>query len=100
MQEYIKAFKSKEKLKNFNTLYELRDYGKDNWECALITYKQENFNSPYSELQRTYVIDSSCKYFDSTKISTSLFGNCLDEKDLGVRLDLYSWTVEKVYIVK
>ena len=39
-------------------------------------------------------------YFREGKISNSLFGDCLDGKDVGIRLDWYNWTIEKVAIEK
>ena len=74
-------------------------YDKEN-KYALITYSQSNFNKEYSELSRTYLVSSDNKYFQSGKISNSLFGSCIDGTDIGVRLDTYNWKIEKVIILE
>lgn len=74
-------------------------YDKEN-KYTLIIYSQSNFNKEYSELSRTYLISSNNKYFQSGKISNSLFGSCIDGTDIGVRLDTYNWKVEKVVILE
>lgn len=67
----------------------------------MITYKQENWKEVnYTEKQRTYRVSKENNYFREGKISNSLFGDCLDGKDVGIRLDWYNWTIEKVAIEK
>lgn len=68
------------------------------WEAALIIFAKDNWNIDYTEEERTYRVSVNSKYFQHDKIGTSLFGNCLDGKDNGVRLDLYNWKVEKIII--
>ena len=63
-----------------------------------IVYKQSNWNEQYSETSRTYVVRSDNKYFLPNMIGNSLFGNCLDGTDDGVRLDWYNWEIEYVHI--
>lgn len=86
------------------TLYELQ---KEFWDSeterkAVIVFTKESFKKDYTETERSYEVSSDCKYFKSGKISNSLYGNCLDGKDNGVRLDLYigngEWHVEKIYL--
>ena len=68
---------------------------------AIIVYKQSNFNSPYSEHDRSYRIDNlSGKAFFSGMSSNSIYGDCLDENDIGMQidtLDCYDWDIEKCY---
>ncbi len=72
-----------------------------NWSKAVIVFSNKNFKGQnYSKKERSYVISSEAKYFDSNMIGRSLFGDCLDGKDLGVRLDLYNWEVEDIEIIK
>jgi hypothetical protein len=88
----------------------LQDLGKNkNWEKAVIVFTEDSFEDSYTELERSYEVESDEKYFLPDMISNSLFGNCLDGKDNGVRLDIYmsipedqgrSWNVEYCYIVK
>ncbi|MEC2463454.1 hypothetical protein P9X10_00885 [Bacillus cereus] len=89
------------------TLNELRE--NDNWEKAVIVFKQESFSKEFTENQRSYEINRDSHYFKPDSISGSLFGNCLDGTDDGVRLDIYMkrlpeegkrWLVEYCYITK
>ena len=79
------------------------------WKEAVIVFAQESFNREFSEEARSYKISSDAKYFDADKIGKSLFGNCLDGTDDGVRLDWYMsippnegkrWKPEYCYIAK
>lgn len=81
------------------TLEELRN--SNNWEKAVIVFAKDSFNKEFSEESRSYMINSKANYFQWDKISKSLFGNCLDGTDDGVRLDLYmpKWKAEYCYIV-
>lgn len=87
------------------SIYDLK---KDtSWEKAVIVFTENSFKKEYSELERSYEVNKDCKYFDSSKIGNSLFGNCLDGKDKGVRLDWYMhpsesdrWKVEYCYIIE
>lgn len=65
---------------------------------GVIVYKQENFKTPYSENDRSYRVSNANRAFQAGKISRSLFGNCLDGKDIGVRLDWYNWKVDYCYM--
>ena len=73
----------------------------DDWNTARVIFKQENFNKPYSKEERTYEIDKEMsKYFDPEMIGSSIFGNCLDGRDLYVRLDIYdNWKIDEIVIV-
>ena len=71
---------------------------------AVVVFKQESFNTPYSEKSRSYSVTSECKYFKPNMGGNSLFGNCLDGSDNGVRLDWYMygdnpWQVEYCYLL-
>jgi hypothetical protein len=74
------------------------------WEEAVIVFTKDSFNREYSEIERSYQIHSTAKYFKPFANGNSLFGNCLDGKDNGVRLEHYmaseGWKVEYCYIVK
>lgn len=70
------------------------------WNKALITFKSDNWpDKDYTEVERTYRVSSRNKYFDSNMGGTSLFGDCLDGVDNGVRLDHYKWRVERIEII-
>lgn len=93
------------------TLEELEEKAHNKeWEKAVIVFKPESFDKEYSEQSRSYEVSSDANYFQSGKISSSLFGYCLDGTDQGVRLDLYMkalpednmgkrWLVDYCYIV-
>ena len=66
---------------------------------AVIVFKQESFSKPYSERSRSYAVCSETKYFKSNMGGNSLFGNCLDGSENGVRLDWYMRAEEKPWLV-
>lgn len=91
---------------SFDELRERKD-----WKKAVIVFSADSFDKTYTEQQRSYQITSDAKYFDESKAGKSLYGDCLDGKDLAVRLDLYMhslpedglgkrWTPEYCYIVE
>ena len=65
---------------------------------GVIVYKQSNFPKPYTEEERSYRVSSCNRCFQDGKIANSMFGDCLDGKDLGVRLDWYRWDVDFCYM--
>lgn len=65
---------------------------------AVIVYTPESFDKMYSEEERSYRVSNANRMFQEGKISNSLRGNCLDGKDMGVRLDWYMWEVEYCYM--
>ena len=79
---------------NISDLVDLQD----EFKYVDITYSQDNFKEQFTEHERTYRVSSENKYFDSSMIGTSMYGNCLDGSDNGVRLDLYKWRIEKIHV--
>lgn len=86
----------------FKELEERKD-----WEEAVIVFTKDSFDKDYTEEERSYKVSHSSNWFNGGKtISFALWGNCLDGKDLGVRLDWYlkngkdSWKVDYCYIIK
>ena len=74
-----------------------------NWKEAVVVFRADSFEKPFSELERSYKIYSGDKYFDGNMGGSSLYGYCLDGKDLGVRLDHYiysGWKPEFAYITE
>lgn len=89
------------------TLQELRD--NETWQEAVIVFTSDSYIKPYTEKERSYKIKRDNKYFNPLANGNSLFGNCLDGKDNGVRLDRYMilqpeegtrWNVDYCYITK
>lgn len=72
------------------------------WEQAVIVFSEDNWSGYFSEKERSYRIYSSAKYFDEKTNGNSLYGDCLDNDDLGVRLDKYihevGWIIENCYV--
>lgn len=64
---------------------------------GVIVYKACNWDFPYSETDRSYRVSNANRMFQPGKISNSLFGDCLDGRDVGVRLDWYNWEVDYCY---
>lgn len=70
---------------------------------AVAVIKEESFKRKYSLLQRSYQFTSDNKAFIPGQIGRSVFANCLDGTDMGVRLDYYipnSWQVDYCYLVE
>jgi hypothetical protein len=68
---------------------------------AVIT--EDSFDKQYSLTERSYEFSNDNKAFLPNQCSNSIFADCLDERDLGVRLDWYipkEWKVEYCYIVE
>lgn len=84
----------------------LSELTKDNFKKAVIVFTKDSFKRDYNEVQRSYEITSNNKCFDANLISSSLYGDCLDGTDIGVRLDIYmydvenKWAIERVYIIE
>jgi hypothetical protein len=77
----------------------------DSWKRAVIVFTKDSFTTEYTEEERSYYVSRESKYFNPNMNGNSLFGNCLDGKDNGVRLDNYmsgkdGWKVERCYIVE
>lgn len=74
---------------------------------GFIVFTEDSFTKPYSEEERTYIVSSDNKAFQPNKGGYSIYGNCLDGKDMCVRLERYmakekggkdGWKVETCYI--
>ena len=77
---------------------------------AFVTFTQDSFpGTEYTLPERTYWFTSKEKAFSADKGGYSIFGNCMDGSDMGVRLELYmadekggknGWKTENCGIVK
>jgi hypothetical protein len=73
---------------------------------GVVVFKEESWDRPYTEQQRSYRVSSDNKAFLPNQLGYSIFGDCLDDKDLGVRLDWYMrddkkpWKVDYCYLVE
>lgn len=75
---------------------------------ALIVFTADSFTQPFDRTQRTYIISSDNKAFRPNMSSTSIFGDCVDGLERGVRLSDYmasyqggkaGWKVETCYLL-
>lgn len=83
------------------------EYGSHNPLKAVIVFTEDSFTVPYTEKERSYKVSSNNKYWLPGFCSNSIFGDCLDGTDPGVRLDRYmfpvegeGWKVEYCYFVE
>lgn len=70
---------------------------------AVVVFKQGPwFNAEYTEEQRSYIFSSDNKYFISGMGGSSIYADCMDGTDRGVRLDWYlgKWEIDYCYIVE
>lgn len=87
---------------NHNKDKNLTQFGdKDNL-TGVIVFKASSFDKPYTETERSYKFRSDNKAFIGA-CGNSIFGDCLDGVDLGVRLDWYmregGWKIDYCYIL-
>jgi len=86
---------------------ELRKLGfEKQWRKAVIVFKPDAFLKSYSLEERSYEVLRKNHMFNKHSISDGLYGNCLDGRDLSVRLDRFmfaernAWPVDYCYIVE
>jgi len=90
-----------QRLEKFNADHGYRVKGNPECLYGVVVIKPESFTKEYTEIQRSYRISSDNKAFLPDQISNSIFSDCLDGQDLGVRLDWYlhdGWEVDYCYI--
>lgn len=72
---------------------------------GVVVFTKDSFSRPFTEKERSYQTDNDEKAFLPNQCSNSIFADCLDGKDLGVRLDWYMhgekpWKVEYCYLIE
>ena len=70
---------------------------------AVVVFTGKGMNrDDYTEVQRSYQFSNHNKAFLPNMISNSIFADCLDGTEHGVRLDWYihEWEVDYCYIVE
>ncbi|MDO5332203.1 MAG: hypothetical protein Q4E99_05935 [Bacillota bacterium] len=89
------------KMTEFNEKHGYKSKGTEKKLVARVVITEDSFDKPYTLDERTYEFTSDNKAF-LDMISNSIFANCIDGKDIGVRLDYYipdSWKVEYCYLM-
>lgn len=72
---------------------------------GVVVFTEDSFTKSFTEKERSYQFTSDNKAFLPNQMSNSIFADCLDEKDLGVRIDWYMhdekmpWKVEYCYLL-
>ena len=82
---------------------ENRSKGDSKYLEGVIVFTEDSFENPYTETERSYWVTNDNKAWIRGMSSNSIFGNCLDGKDLGVRLDWYmydGWKVDYCYLLE
>lgn len=91
---------------NFNEEHGYTTKGNKEQLKGVVVFREDSWNKPYTEVQRSYQFTSDNKAFLPNQSSNSIFADCLDGKDLGVRLDWYMhdpkmpWKVEYCYLLE
>lgn len=73
---------------------------------AVVVFTENSFPRPYTRVERSYKLSSDNKAFLPNQLGYSIFGDCLDGSDLGVRLDWYMrakekpWKVDYCYLLE
>lgn len=89
------------RMRDFNAARGYKTKGTPTHLTAVVVYTADSFTEPYTEKERSYEFTSDNKAFLPNQISNSIFADCLDGKDLGVRLDWYpEWKKEYCYFVE
>lgn len=69
---------------------------------GVIVFTEDSFDKPYTERERSYKISNEQNAFKHGKISNAIWADCLDGKDLDVRLDYYmgNWKIDYCYLLE
>ena len=93
----------------FNKDNNITSKGNDKKIKGVIVFTEDSFDKLYTLEERSYEVTSDNKAFISSMIGYSIYGNCLDGKDLGVRLEQYmaaekggkfGWKVDYCYMIE
>lgn len=96
-------------LRQFNKAHGITLQGQDGPSCTMaVVFTPDSFDKEYSLDARTYLIHNSSKAFLPNLGGYSMFSNCLDGTDDGVRLEQYvkeegrggTWKVDYCYIYR
>ena len=91
---------------DFNEKHGYKTKGTEKYLRGVVVFTEDSWNRSYTETQRSYELTSDNKAFLSGQSSNSIFADCLDGRDLGVRLDWYMhdervpWKVDYCYLLE
>lgn len=95
-----------EAMRNFNKEHGYTTKGNKEHLEGVVVFTEDSFSKPYTEKERSYQVSSDNKAFIPNQIGNSIFADCLDGSDWGVRLDWYMhdkenpWRVEYCYLLE
>ena len=72
-----------------------------NAQACVVVFNQSGFSKKFDERSRSYFVhrnNNAFKDFQSNHTSNSIYGDCLDCSEFGVRLDWYNWKIESVRV--
>lgn len=90
----------REKMWQFNEEHGVTAKGIGPTIYGVVVMTADSFNKPYTETERSYRCSNHNKAFIANQCSNSIFADCLDGTDDGVRLDWYiptDWKVDYCY---
>lgn len=73
----------------FNEEHGYKTKGNEKRLEGVVVFAEDSWDKPYTEIQRSYQFSSDNKAFLPDQLGNSIFADCLDGKDLGVRIDWY-----------
>ena len=79
--------------------YELPCFDSNDIKYYVIVFTKDSFEKEYSVESRSYAFSTDNKWFMPGLCGKSLYANCLDGTDKGVRLDWYfgDWKIDYCY---
>lgn len=94
-----------EAMKSFNEEHGYTTKGTEKELVGIVVFTEDSFTRPYTEKQRSYRLSNDNKAFLPNQCSNSIFADCLDGTDWGVRLDWYmygkdAWKVKHCYLIE
>lgn len=93
-----------EKLREFNSQNNVTSKGVGPCISGVVVFTSDSFTKEYSETERSYRVSNQNKAFIANNCSNSVFADCFDGLDTGVRIDLYMyaeknpWKVDYCYM--
>ena len=90
-----------DRMTEFNNEHNITTKGCGPTLIGVIVFTEDTFSKPYSLEERSYKVTNQNKAFLPHCCSNSIFGDCLDGIDLGVRLHDYigDWKVDYCYFL-
>ena len=95
----------REAMWKFNEEHGYTTKGNKKYLEGVVVFTEDSFTKPYTEKERSYRVCSDNKAFLPNQIGNSIFADCLDDRALGVRIDIYMhdkespWKVEYCYLL-